>query len=173
MNLPALPSKIVSTTIGIVLLVALAFWGKSCYDRGVVEKAALAASQKHLLDQADSLRGALKVSDARIAHDTVVLKGSVTRYQTLRDTLIITDTIQVKATLAAADVALTDSKVAIAGLIIGIQTRDATIYNRDSTIRVLNARFPTTRSRIVTDLKWLIIGAAADELYHAVRSKRL
>jgi hypothetical protein len=172
MNLPALPSKIVSTTIGIVLLVGLAFWGKSCYDSSVVSKAALAASQKHLLEQADSLRGALKVSNEQVAHDTVVRNQAVVSYRTLRDTLRLTDTVQVKVVLARADTVIQKDSAAIRSLVLGIHVRDATIFNRDSTIKVLNARFPTARSRLVTDVKWILIGAAADELYHAVRSKR-
>jgi len=172
MNLPALPSKAVSTTIGVVLLVGLAFWGKSCYDRGVVEKAALAASQKHLLEQADSLKGELKKSNEQVAHDTVVRNRAVVSYRTLRDTLRLTDTVQVEVALARADTIIAADSSAIRSLVLGIHVRDLTIVNRDSTVKVLNARFPTTADRIVTDLKWIVIGAAVDELYHAVRSKR-
>jgi len=159
---------------GIALLMAVAVFltSKSCYDRGVVEKAALQASQKHLLEQADSLRTELKVSNERIAHDTVVRNRTLISYRSLRDTLVITDTVQVKVALARADTVIQKDSAAIRSLVLGIHVRDATIFNRDSTIKVLNARFPTARSRIVTDLKWLVIGAAADELYHAVRSKR-
>ena len=159
---------------GIALLMAVAVFltSKSCYDRGVVEKAALQASQKHLLDQADSLRGELKASNERIAHDTVVRSRTLISYRSLRDTLRLTDTVQVKVALARADTVIQKDSAAIRSLVLGIHVRDATIFNRDSTIKVLNARFPTARSRIVTDLKWLVIGAAADEFYHAVRSKR-
>jgi len=159
---------------GIALLMAIAVFltSKSCYDRGVVEQAALAASQKHLLEQADSLRGELKLSNEQIAHDTVVRNRTLISYRSLRDTLVITDTVQVKVALARADTVIQKDSAAIRSLVLGIHVRDATIFNRDSTIKVLNARFPTSKQRIITDIKWLLIGAAADELYHAVRSKR-
>jgi len=172
MNLPTVPSKYLYNALAVVALIGLFFVGKGCYDSSVVEKAALKASQKHLLEQADSLRGELKVSNEHIAHDTVVRNRTLVSYRSLRDTLVITDTVQVKVALARADTVIRADSTAIRSLVLGIHVRDATIFNRDSTIKVLNARFPTAANRTVTDLKWIVIGAAVDELYHAIRSKR-
>jgi len=172
MSLPSFPSKYLYNALAVVALVGLLWVGKSCYDSSVVEKAALKASQKHLTEQKDSLEKVLAVSNTQVAHDTVVRNHAVTSYRVLRDTLRLTDTVQVKVALARADTVIQADSSAIRSLVLGIHVRDLTIVNRDSTIRVLNASFPTARNRIVTDLKWLVIGAAVDEIYHTVRSKR-
>lgn len=176
MSLPRIPGLALSTLRSLVYklviyaaLFAVGFYGKRCYDASVVEKAALVASQKHFAQQADSLRKALRVSDAKIARDTVVLNGTVTRYVTLRDTITVTDTVQVKVALARCDSVVAAVGPTIASLTAGIRTRDATIINRDSTIRVLNARFPTARQKVVTAAKYVGIGIAIGAVWQNSR----
>lgn len=163
------PARILYKSIAVVAAAGLLWFGKSCYDASVVEKAALVASQKHFAQQADSLKKALKLSDARIAHDTVVVNRAVARYVTLRDTITVTDTVQVKEALARCDSVVAQVGPTIASLTAGIRTRDATIINRDSTIRVLNARFPTTRQKIVTAAKYVGTGIVLGALWQSSR----
>lgn len=162
MRLPVV-SGLIYKIVGAAALVGALFFAKSCYDRSVVEKAALVASQARLAHEADSLKRALRVSDARIAHDTIVLNRAVSRYVTLRDTIVVTDTVQVKEALARCDSVAAAVGPTIASLTAGIRTRDATILNRDSTIKVLNARFPSrwTTAKHVTEGIGIGIGIGA------------
>lgn len=165
------PSRLIGYATVALVVVTLAVVGKHRYDAGVVEKAALQASTQHLTEQKDSLEKALKVSNTRVAHDTVVLNRAIARYVTRRDTIVITDTVQVKAALAVCDTVVEAAKTTVAGLVVGIQTRDKIIVNRDSLISVLTARFPTRTQRVVNDAKWALVGAGAVELLRAVAHK--
>lgn len=166
------PSRLIGYATVALVIGVLAVVGKHRYDAGVVEKAALQASTRHLTEQKDSLEKALKVSNTRIAHDTVVLNKAITRYEAIRDTIVVTDTVQVRAALAVCDTTIQAAKTTVQGLVVGIQTRDKIIVNRDSLISVLRAQFPTGRQQVVHDAKWALIGVGLDELVHAVRGKR-
>lgn len=172
MSLTLDPRRLLYKTATIVALLIAGIVGKKCYDDSVVEKAALAAKLVHLREQADSLDIALAMSNLRVKHDTVVLNRAVTSYVTLRDTINIRDTVQVKVALERCDSVVAAVGPTIASLTVGIKTRDATIVNRDSVISVLNARFPSKKAQIVNDAKWALIGTAADELYHAFKRSR-
>lgn len=164
------PSRLIGYATVALVVLTLVVVGKHRYDAGVVEKAALQAATHHLTEQKDSLEVALKVSNTRVAHDTVVLNRAITRYVTAR-ALVITDTVRVKEALAACDTVSQVARTTVAGLVAGIQVRDRTIVNRDSLISVLNARFPTATQTAVNDAKWALVGAGVVELVRAVAHK--
>lgn len=152
MTLPGTPRLLYKIAAGLIL------WGAGflvlrSHDNAVRAKVKAEAAVAHLTRQADSLKSALKESDTRIAHDTVVLDRTITRYKAISDTIVITDTLRVRQALVACDSVVSATGPAIASLTLGIKTRDATILNRDSVIRALNARFPsrlTTAKHVAT-----------------------
>lgn len=171
MNLSIPPRWLGYATLALAAVV-ISLGIKHRYDTSVIEKADNARATQALTVQRDSLAKALKVSNTQIAHDTVVLDRAITRYVTLRDTISLTDTVEVKVALARCDTVVEQARISVASLTVGIKTRDAAIVNRDSTIRLLNARFPSAVEQAENDAKWAIIGAIGDELIHAIRRKR-
>lgn len=176
MSLPRVPALALSVprNLGYKLVVILAtagllWFGKSRYDASVVERATQEVTIKRFAHELDSLSKLVVQADKKIQRDTVVLNKAVTRYVTLRDTITVTDTVQVKEALARCDSVVTAVGPTIASLTAGIRTRDATIINRDSTIRVLNARFPTTRQKVFTAAKYVGIGIAIGAVWQNSR----
>lgn len=66
----------------------------------------MAYRQRHASERVQILRDTIRVVDVQYARDTVRLSETRRIYRTLRDTLTLTDTVEVKAGFAAADSAL-------------------------------------------------------------------
>lgn len=108
-----------------------------------------------LREEADSLSAAFK-------KDTVFLVKKVTRYEQLRDTLRLTDTVRVKEALKAADTAIQGCRLTLQTCSRLVAVRDSIAAKTDS---IYSARERLIRSQHrVEVIRWslisLLLGAA-------------
>lgn len=124
-------------------------------DNALVLKGAYEAEAAHLAERvadlthrADSLQSAFRV-------DTVRLTRSVTKYETLRDTLRLTDTVRVKEALKAADTAISACQRSRQTCSRLVAIKDSIIAKTDS---VYSARERHMKSQLKTErYKWAIL----------------
>ena len=118
-------------------LALLALWAYGCENRQAgrleAEKVALEHRNARLEDEAGR-------KDTVYVKDTIRLKIYTQSYKTLRDTLRITDTVQVRATLALADSTINACSVAL-------QTCETRVALRDQRIAVLDSLLTVERKR--------------------------
>lgn len=114
----------------LVAVVSLAFWRERVHAMELGRAQAAVARLR-----ADSARQAAAVRriDSVYVRDTVRLNTSTTRYKALRDTINLTDTVEVIRTLAAADTAILACRATL-------ETCEQRVAARDSLIRTLGGQ---------------------------------
>lgn len=133
----------VNRLIAVGIVACMIALGLGEFRRVAVERALLKESIGRLEQQRDL---ANRYADS-LARTVIVrardFNSTVIRYRTSVDTLVITDTVQVRAALVAADTAIRACQSLVRDCTLAISAKDRVIANQDSTIRALKSLFPS------------------------------
>lgn len=126
--------------------------------RGEIEGAAKSALQRAHSETARWKDSAGKAALA-VKHDSVRVTKTVTRYEELRDTLRLTDTVRVKEALAAADTAIHACRDYVSSCSLALAAKDSQFVSLERENAALQKLVPGKLSKLGTAAKWTILGA--------------
>jgi hypothetical protein len=143
--------------VAVVAIILLAHGLQRQGERQAVARDQIArlTREKRTLDRARAVQRVEYIA----RRNTVLVRA--TRYDTLRIENRITDTVWVKATLAAGDATVQSCRLLVTSCEARGRIDSLTIANRDSTIVATRALLPTRADRVRGAAKWAAIGYAA------------
>lgn len=143
-------NRLIAAALALSVLAA----GLGEFKRQAVERALLKESVGRLERQRDLYRRYSDSITKQLTNREAAVTTSITRYRTRRDTLVITDTVQVKEVLATADTVIRSCQSLVLTCRAAMEIKNDLIANQDSTIRALIALQPSpTRNAVSTVVK--------------------
>lgn len=152
-----------SNIFAVCLFAAIAIlYATQCYSE---RRGAAGEQLKQAQEQTKAGEKELSKQEIIYVHDTVRLTQEKTKLRVMRDTLHITDTVEVLRYIAQADSTIKACTIAL-----------TTCEQKDSAHKVIEAGLrrqndalkklvPSKTERIITATKWVLIGAAAGVVY--------
>lgn len=146
-----------------VTLVAWKARDDALVARGRAEEQLKALTQKETRDSLDEQLAARVVT-----HDTIVLTKWVTKYDTTRRTLKLTDTIAIKQFVVVADSTIGACRQSVVSLSTSCAKKDTLIANLHAMLAVRASAPPkaSTAQRVLWGLGGLALGVVADRAVH-------
>jgi len=132
-------SRLIVAALALSVLAA----GLGEFKRQAVERALLRESVGRLERQRDLYRRYSDSIAKQLTNREAAVTTSITRYRTRRDTLVITDTVQVKEVLATADTVIRSCQSLVLTCRAAMEIKNDLIAAQDSTIRALIALRPS------------------------------
>lgn len=134
--------------VGVVACVIALGLGE--FRRVAVEKALLRERIGHLERQRDLLTRYSDSVERQLKNRGAAVTTSIARYRTRRDTLVITDTVQVREVLATADTVIRSCQSLVLTCRAAMEIKNDLIANQDSTIRALIAMQPSRTQKVTS-----------------------
>ena len=126
-----------------LLPLVIAFGGVGFYiavrqhDHDVAARAVLAQMVGAKDREIDRLKARNAIAETRVLHDSVVVTRAVTKYQTLRDTMRVSDTVWVRQFVAQADSTVHACTELLSSCAVFRVTADSTMKAQDAENEVL------------------------------------
>lgn len=148
-----------TSRLALVILAAVVIaLGLGEFRRQAVEKALLKESIGRLEQQRDLLRRYSDSVERTVVVQAENFNSSSIRYRVRRDTLVLTDTVQVKEVLATADTVIRSCQSLVLTCRAAMEIKNDLIANQDSTIRALIAMRPSPARNVASTVVKIGLG---------------
>jgi hypothetical protein len=151
------PMLAIAAVVGVLAIAGAE--GSRAYRAGQAS-AELDAAKKDAAKWKESAAKAVVI----VKHDSVRVIRTATRYEELRDTLVLTDTVRVKETLAAADTAIHACRDMVSSCSLAIAAKDSQLVSLERQNAAIQKMIPGRLAKATTAAKWLIVGGAIGQL---------
>jgi len=154
--------RLLTTIVLAGLLLFLAIGAVERYSAGKIGEAR--AAERAARAQASFWKDSAGRAVAQVRTDSVKVTRTVTRYEALRDTLRLSDTVWVKEVIAAADTAVRECRALVTSCSLAISAKDSQLVALERQNAAIRKMIPGRTSRALSAAKWLVVGGAVGVL---------